>query len=51
MRPFTFAAAPLAGWIFDSTGSYVIAFQAQIAAFLTAAMVYLVIYRKRPAPS
>ncbi len=51
MLPFTFAAAPLAGWIFDSTGSYVIAFQVQIAAFLTAALVYLVIYRRRPAPS
>lgn len=51
MLPFTFAAAPLAGWIFDSTGRYVIAFQVQIAAFLTAALVYLVIYRKRPSPS
>lgn len=51
MLPFTFAAAPLAGWIFDSTGSYVIAFQVQIAAFLAAAVLYLVIYRGRPAPA
>jgi len=51
MLPFTFVAAPLAGWIFDSTGSYVIAFQVQIAAFLAAAVVYLVIYRGRPAPA
>jgi len=51
MLPFTFVAAPLAGWIFDSSGSYVIAFQVQIAAFLAAAVVYLVIYRRRPAPA
>ena len=51
MLPFTFVAAPLAGWIFDSTGSYVIAFQVQIAAFLAAAVVFLVIYRGRPAPA
>jgi predicted MFS family arabinose efflux permease len=51
MLPFTFVAAPLAGWIFDSTGSYVIAFQVQIAAFLAAAVVYLVIYRGRAAPA
>lgn len=50
MLPFTFAAAPLAGWIFDTSGSYVVAFQVQIAAFLTAAFVYLAVYRKRPAP-
>lgn len=51
MLPFTFVAAPLAGWIFDSTGSYVMAFQVQIAAFLIAALLFLVIYRKRPTPS
>jgi predicted MFS family arabinose efflux permease len=51
MLPFTFAAAPLAGWIFDASGSYVLAFQLQVGAFLVAALTYLVIYRRWPAPT
>ncbi|MBP8925518.1 MAG: MFS transporter [Pseudomonadales bacterium] len=43
MMPFTFAAAPLAGWLFDLSGSYTHAFQVQIGAFAAAAIAFLVV--------
>ena len=48
MLPFTFAAAPLAGAIFDATGSYNVAFTLQIACFVVAAAILLGIFRARP---
>jgi len=50
MLPFTFAAAPLAGWLFDTSGSYRSAFALQIAAFLLAALTFLLVYRGRESP-
>lgn len=41
MLPFTVVAAPLAGWIYDVSGSYALAFQVQIGAFAVSALVLL----------
>jgi MFS family permease len=50
MLPVTFSAAPLAGWLFDGSGSYALAFRLQAGAFLAAAVIFLVVYRRMPAP-
>jgi predicted MFS family arabinose efflux permease len=47
MLPFTFFAAPLAGAIYDSTGSYHTAFAVEIGAFSLAAAMLLGIFAKR----
>jgi predicted MFS family arabinose efflux permease len=49
MLPFTFAAAPLAGLLFDRSGSYTLAFQLQIGAFATAAVIFLLVMARRKA--
>ena len=48
MLPFTFAAAPVAGWIFDASGSYNYAFMTQIGAFALGAAVLLGAFRNQP---
>ena len=48
MLPFTFFAAPVAGAIYDATGSYDKAFLLEITAFCIAAVVLLGAFAKRP---
>ena len=47
MLPFTFFAAPLAGAIYDGTGSYDTAFAVEIGAFSLAAAILLGIFAQR----
>lgn len=47
MLPFTFFAAPVAGAIYDATGSYNTAFALEIGAFSLAAAILLGIFAKR----
>ncbi len=48
MLPFTFFAAPLAGAIYDATGSYSTAFVLEIGAFTAAAAIVLGLFARRP---
>lgn len=48
MLPFTFFAAPLAGGIYDATGSYSTAFMLEIGAFTIAAVMLLGLFARRP---
>jgi MFS family permease len=41
MMPFTFTAPPAAGWVFDTTGNYDLAFGGFLVALLVAALVLL----------
>ncbi len=48
MLPFTFFAAPMAGAIYDATGSYDTAFMLEIGAFSIAATIMLGLFSRRP---
>ncbi len=47
MLPLTFSAAPLAGAIYDATGSYAGAFLLQVGFFLAAALILLAVFGRR----
>ncbi len=45
--PFNFSGAPLAGYLYDKTSSYIPAFQLHIVLFLVAALLLMLMFRRR----